>query len=81
MFNRSDLNALLITIAIILLGYISMHLLVYLDEYDLYLSIRSKGINEIIFQQLIENELNDRDLLNFKINEDQFESKFNQVMQ
>jgi hypothetical protein len=52
-----------------------------LDEYDLYLSIRSKGINEIIFQQLIENELNDRDLLNFKINEDQFESKFNQVMQ
>lgn len=52
-----------------------------LDEYDLYLSIKSKGINEIIFQQLIENELNDRDLLNFKINEDQFESHFNQVSQ
>ncbi len=52
-----------------------------LDEYDLYLSIRSKGINEIIFQQLIENELNDRDLLNFKINEDQFESHFNQLSQ
>lgn len=52
-----------------------------LDEYDLYLSIKSKGINEIIFQQLIENELNDRNLLNFKINEDQFESQFNQVMQ
>ena len=33
MFNRSDLNALLITIAIILLGYISMHALIYLDEY------------------------------------------------
>ena len=52
-----------------------------LDEYDLYLSIKSKGINEIIFQQLIENELNDRNLLNFKINEDQFESHFNQVSQ
>lgn len=52
-----------------------------LDEYDLYLSIKSKGINEIIFQQLIENELNDRNLLNFKINEDQFESHFNQISQ
>lgn len=52
-----------------------------LDEYDLYLSIRVKGINEIIFQQLIENELNQRDLLNIKINEDQFESQFNQVRQ
>jgi len=28
MFNRSDLNALLITAIIILLGYASMHLLV-----------------------------------------------------
>lgn len=52
-----------------------------LDEYDLYLSIRVKGINEIIFQQLIENELNQRDLLKIKINEDQFESQFNQVRQ
>lgn len=52
-----------------------------LDEYDLYLSVKSKGIKEIIFQQLIENELNDRDLLTFKINEDQFESHFNQVSQ
>ena len=33
MFNRSDLNALLITAAIILLGYASIHLLVYLDGY------------------------------------------------
>jgi hypothetical protein len=33
MFNRSDLNALLITVAIILLGYASMHLLVFLDGY------------------------------------------------
>ena len=52
-----------------------------LDEYDLYLSVKLKGIKEIIFQQLIENELNDRDLLTFKINEDQFESHFNQVSQ
>lgn len=33
MFNRSDLNALLITAIIIILGYASMYLLVYLDEY------------------------------------------------
>jgi hypothetical protein len=33
MFNRSDLNALLVTAAIILLGYASIHLLVYLHEY------------------------------------------------
>jgi hypothetical protein len=52
-----------------------------LDEYDLYLSIKSKGINEIIYQQIIENELNERDLLDFKIAEDQFEQQFNQVVQ
>jgi hypothetical protein len=33
MFNKSDLNALLITAIIILLGYASIHLLVYLGEY------------------------------------------------
>jgi hypothetical protein len=33
MFNKSDLNALLITAIIILLGYAAMHLLVFLDEY------------------------------------------------
>jgi hypothetical protein len=33
MFNRSDLNALLITAVIILLGYAVMHLLVFLDGY------------------------------------------------
>ena len=33
MFNRSDLKALIATAAIILLGYISMHVLIYLDEY------------------------------------------------
>jgi hypothetical protein len=33
MFNRSDLNALLITAVIILLGYAAMHLLVFLNGY------------------------------------------------
>ena len=33
MFNRSDLRALLATIIIIILGYASIHLLVYLDGY------------------------------------------------
>jgi hypothetical protein len=33
MFNRSDLNALLATIIIIVLGYAIMHLLVFLDGY------------------------------------------------
>jgi hypothetical protein len=33
MFNRSDLNALLATIIIIILGYAAMHLFIFLDEY------------------------------------------------
>jgi hypothetical protein len=33
MFNRSDLNALIATIIIIVLGYAVMHLLVFLDDY------------------------------------------------
>lgn len=33
MFNRSDLKALIVTALIILLGYASIHLLVYLDGY------------------------------------------------
>jgi hypothetical protein len=33
MFNRSDLNALLTTVIIILLGYGVMHLLIFLDGY------------------------------------------------
>ena len=33
MFNRSDLNALLATVIIILLGYAAMHLLIFLDGY------------------------------------------------
>jgi hypothetical protein len=33
MFNRSDLNALLATVIIIVLGYGVMHLLIFLDEY------------------------------------------------
>ena len=52
-----------------------------MDEYDMYVSIKCKNINEIIYQQVIEHELNERDLLDFKICEDQFEQQFNQVMQ
>jgi hypothetical protein len=33
MFNRSDLNALLITVLIIVLGYAAMHLLMFLHQY------------------------------------------------
>ena len=33
MFNRSDLNALFITVLIIVLGYAAMHLLVFLHQY------------------------------------------------
>jgi len=33
MFERDDLKALIATALIILLGYASIHLLVYLDEY------------------------------------------------
>ena len=33
MFDRSDLKALIATALIILLGYATMHLLVYMDEY------------------------------------------------
>ena len=33
MFNRSDLNALLITCLIIVLGYGVMHLLLFLHQY------------------------------------------------
>ena len=33
MFNRSDLNALLLTALIILLGYGLIHLFIFLDEY------------------------------------------------
>ena len=33
MFNRSDLNALLATVVIIVLGYAAMNLLLFLHEY------------------------------------------------
>ena len=33
MFNRSDLNALLITVLIIVLGYTAMNLLMFLHQY------------------------------------------------
>lgn len=44
-----------------------------LDEHDLYLNIKNKTTEDLIYQQLIENELNERDLLTFKLNEDVFE--------
>jgi len=44
-----------------------------LDEHDLYLNIKNKNTEDLIYQQLIENELNERDLLVFKLNEDLFE--------
>jgi hypothetical protein len=44
-----------------------------LDEHDLYLNIKNKNTEDLIYQQLIENELNERDLLAFKLNEDLFE--------
>lgn len=48
-----------------------------LDEYDLYVSIKKKGINELIYQQIIEHELNERDLLDIKISEDMYEQQHN----
>jgi hypothetical protein len=33
MFNKNDLNALIITVLIILLGYASIYAFVYLGEY------------------------------------------------
>jgi len=33
MFNRDDYKALIITTIIIILGYASIHLLVFLDDY------------------------------------------------
>ncbi len=44
-----------------------------LNEFDLYRSVQSKGIKEIIYQQIIEYELYTRHLLDHKIMEDQFE--------
>jgi hypothetical protein len=52
-----------------------------LDEHDLYLNIRNKNTEDLIYQQLIENELNERDLLTFKLNEDVFEMQANGVYQ
>ena len=52
-----------------------------LDEHDLYLSFKNKTTEDLIYQQLIENELNQRDLLAFKIAEDNFEKQLNQIMQ
>lgn len=47
-----------------------------LDEHDLYLGFKNKTTEDLIYQQLIENELNQRDLLAFKIKEDSYEHHF-----
>ena len=44
-----------------------------LNEFDLYRSVQSKGIKEIIYQQIIEYELYTRRLLDHKLMEDSFE--------
>lgn len=52
-----------------------------LDEHDLYLNIKNKTTEDLIYQQLIENELNERDLLTFKLNEDVFEMQLMEGIQ
>jgi hypothetical protein len=49
-----------------------------LNEFDLYKSLQSKGIKEIIYQQVIEYELYSRRLLNHKILEDSYEMEYAQ---
>ena len=49
-----------------------------LNEFDLYRSLNHKGIKEIIYQQVIEYELYSRNLLNFKITEDNYEMEYAQ---
>ena len=44
-----------------------------LNQYDLYNSYHLKDIKEVIYQRLIECELDNRRLLTHKIMEDQFE--------
>jgi hypothetical protein len=44
-----------------------------LNQYDLYASYQIKDIKEVIYQRLIECELDNRRLLTHKIIEDQFE--------
>jgi len=49
-----------------------------LNEFDLYRSVHSKGIREIIYQQIIEYELYSRRLLDHKIMEDNYEMEYAQ---
>ena len=49
-----------------------------LNEFDLYRSVYSKGIKEIIYQQIIEYELYTRRLLDHKIMEDNYEMEYAQ---
>ena len=49
-----------------------------LNEFDLYRSVHSKGIREIIYQQIIEYELYTRRLLDHKIIEDNYEMEYAQ---
>ena len=49
-----------------------------LNEFDLYRSVKSKDIREIIYQQIIECELYSRRLLDHKIMEDNYEYEYAQ---
>ena len=49
-----------------------------LNEFDLYRSVKSKGIREIIYQQIIEYELYSRRLLDHKLMEDSYEYEYAQ---
>jgi hypothetical protein len=49
-----------------------------LNEFDLYRSVKSKDIKEIIYQQIIEYELYSRRLLDHKIMEDNYEYEYAQ---
>jgi len=49
-----------------------------LNQYDLYNSYQIKDIKEVIYQRLIECELNNRRLLTHKIIEDNYEMEYAQ---
>jgi len=49
-----------------------------LNQYDLYNSYQIKDIKEVIYQRLIECELDNRRLLTHKIMEDNYEMEYAQ---
>ena len=49
-----------------------------LNEFDLYRSIDDKQVNEVVYQQLIEYELYERQLLDHKLIEDNYEMEYAQ---